>query len=524
MQVLWTKENRAENLIFVDPFTVIGIEYENEMRQWQDHLNELKSTDVSERSQKCNRIADELMHHGHAEFSNHNWSGALNFYSRALCFAKVGSIFEGIAYGNRGTCFFQMGMFRKALKDFDSATNTNCPDQFLAQIQGYRIECQKLAKQRNQHSKRTPKMKLPVDKKIPCMANVLEIKGNKEFGRYIAAKKDIDIGQTLFVSEIFASAVTTDTQAYCLTCHRTEMNFIPCIDCSNVMFCDEDCANWNTIHKTECQTSYHQIDDISVKLVIQTILVAIELFPSGYQDMVKFVERVTSDAGHDKIPKCTTDSQSKYGIFLKLTPSYKDDYLFRAYKAFTSILLIPKIKYLFDTEVKQRFLMHLIVHHTTVIPKNAFHDIDQFNMIYIFDVLSIINHSCAPNMHFKIDGKIGSCVSVRPIKKGDQVFINYLGDDVHKPTEQRQRILKEIWAFDCKCDKCDAAICDLIEYGAMKEHPSLMYVIRNYDQRQLVDNAKRFTLKKQCNKFLNQFGHMPWSTELEYVIQCFTSL
>lgn len=454
MHTLWKREGDLDSN-YVDPFAGIGIEYRNDMKHWNDELNVLKSAEMLQRSQKCNKVADELMQFGHSEYSAHHWSEAASAYSRALCFAKRGTIFEGLAYGNRGLCYFQLGLYHSALTDFDSAAQKMCPEQFLSNIQDLRVECQKLAlKKAHRMKTRTPKMKLAADKQIPCMANVLEIKGNKTFGRCVIAKKDIEVGQTIFVAETFASTVVDyeDEQphrhAYCYTCQRTEMNFIPCANCSDVMFCSEDCASYNSAHKMECQTSYHRIDDIGIKFIIQTILVAIETFPNVDQ-LIKFVESCTADRGCDQIPKSAKDARAKYGIFLKLTPAYSDAELFNAYQAFSSILLIPKIRYMFDTEAKQRFLMHLIVHHATVIPKNAFFDVavysEQHTIKYMFDILSIVNHSCAPNMHFSLKGKCGYCVTVRPIKRGDQVFINYLGDDVYMPTEQRQFRLKASW-------------------------------------------------------------------------------
>lgn len=526
MRTLWLKENHGEQSMYVDPFAIIGMDYANNFKRWEDRLNEFKSLEAAQRSKKCNNTADELLQYGHTEFSNRNWIEALNYYSRALCFAECGTFYEGLAHGNRGLCFFQLGMYQKALIDFDFAARKKCPEQFMADIQGSRVKCQKIDKNSDQIKLSIPKMKMAADKKFPCLANALEIKGNKEFGRCIVAKKDIDIGQTVCVSEAFASAVLAEKQAYCYTCQKIEMNFIPCSCCSDVMFCDEDCANWNSIHKMDCRTCYHQINDIGVKFITQSILVAIEIFPN-IESMIEMVETVTSDKGCDKIPKSSNDSISKYGIFLKLTPVFRDENLFQAYQAFTCILLIPKIRFLFDTESEQRFLMHLILHHATVIPKNAFLDLaqfsDQITVKYMFDTLSIINHSCAPNLHFTMIGKIGYCMSVRPIKKGDQVFINYLGEDVHKPTEQRQRLLKGNWNFDCQCDKCYES-CDYVPSDAFKLDPSWKYIIRNYENSHIADNQKRITLKKQCVKFLKKYGHLPWSTELEFVINCFTSL
>lgn len=526
MQILWKKEHSGENAMYVDPFTIIGIEYANDIQQWEHQLMDFKSSECALRSKKCNKIADEMMQCGHTEFSNRNFDESLNYYSQALCFAERGTFYEGLAYGNRGLTFFRMGMYQKALQDFEFASRKKCPEPFLADIQDLRVKCQKMDKNQDKPKMRIPKMKLATDKKFPCMANVLEIKGNKEFGRCVVAKKDIDIGQTVFVAEAFASAVTADKKAICYTCQKTEMNFIACTKCTDVMFCDEDCANWNSIHKMECGTCFHQINDLGVKFIIQTILVAIETFPN-VDRLIEFVEGVTSDEGCDKIPKSSIDSASKYGIFLKLTPDYKDEHIFHAYKVFTAILLIPKVKFLFDSESKQRFLMHLILHHTNVTPKNGFMDVaqfsDQFTVKYIFDVLSIINHSCAPNLYFSTIGKTGYCLTVRPIKKGDQVFINYLGEDVHMPTTQRQCELKGNWDFDCKCDKCEGTT-DTAINATMQADPALKYVIRNFELNQNWDNTKRITLKKQCTKFLKKYGHLPWTTELEFVVNCFTSL
>lgn len=549
MHTLWKKEGDTDS-IYVDPFAGIGIEYRNDMQRWNNQLNTLKSDEVLNRSTKSNKAADEWMQFGHTAFAARNWCDAANAYSRALCFAKPGTIYEGLAHGNRGLSYFQLGLYHNALVDFELAAKKMCPDQFLNDIHDLRAECQKLASKK-QHRKRAraPKMKLPADKQFPCMANVLEIKGNKDYGRCVIAKKDIEVGQTLFVAEVFASVIVNDEQqrqqpqnwhSYCYTCQRTEMNFIPCVKCSDVMFCSDDCASYNSAHKVECQTSYHHIDDIGIKFIIQSILVAIEIFPNVDQ-LIKFVESCTADRGCDVIPKSAKDSRARYGIILKLAPAYNEAHLFRAYQAFSCILLIPKVRYLFDTDLKQRFLMHLIVHHTIIMPKNAFLDVAEYShqhtVKYLFDVLSIVNHSCAPNMHFSLRGKCGYCVVVRPIKRGDQVFINYLGEDVHMPIEQRRFRLKASWDFECKCDKCDESGQQQqhgdgidsdavpVDYAAMKADPALKYVIRNYNPSQFDgDENKRNRLKKQCMKFLKSHGHLPWTAELDFVINCFVSV
>lgn len=253
---------------------------------------------------------------GHTEFRKRNWNDAVNLYSRALCFAVPGTLYEGMAHGNRALCFYHLAKYDMAIIDFDFAMRKKCPEQFLAYVYRVRAKCQKLIKKRSD-TKQIPKLGIPADKKFPCMANLLEIIRNKNFGRCVVAKRDIEIGTTVFVAEHFASAITSNNQVYCLTCQNTESNLIPCEHCSDVMFCNEDCANWDNLHKMECCTCYHQIDDITIKFIIQTVLVAIEIFAT-VENLMKFVEEVTADEGFDKIPKSSCDSTSKYGIFLKV--------------------------------------------------------------------------------------------------------------------------------------------------------------------------------------------------------------
>lgn len=449
--VFWKKESGKSDSMYADPFDSIATEY---TKMWHD---ELKSFKAVGRSQKCNVEAVKLMHFGDTAYNANNWNEALGIYNQALCFAEPESICEGLAYGNRGKCFYQLRYYHNALADFKLAILKMCPDQFLNDTHDLRANCKEQAKNRYKVKLTVPKMKLPVNTQFPCMANVLDIKYINGYGRCVIANADIGVGQTIFVAETFASVTMSDNQAHCYTCHRTDhLNFIPCPNCSDVMFCSENCANNNAIHKLDCQTIYHRIDNVDVRFVIHTVLVAIEMFPN-VDDLMEFVESCTVNRNCDEVPESANDSPSKYGVFLKLTPSHNDNSLFCAYQAYICILLMPKIKLLFDTELKQRFLMQLIAHHAITIAKNVFRDVDdvQYTIEYIFDVLSFINHACAPNMDFSITGKIGYGVSIRPIKKGEQIFISYLGDDSNSPTEERQRKIEHVWDFQCKCDKCE---------------------------------------------------------------------
>lgn len=491
---------------------------------WKEELDYLRSPETVRRSAKCDDVSERLLENGHSEYRKQNWRDALDMYNRALCFAEKDSPFEGLAYGNRAQCFFQLGMYKKAMIDCDFALKKNCPSQFVPSIEKARIDFAQLAEKQKGPKRRTPKVSLPVDKRLPCMANVLEIKRNKQFGRFVVAKRDIGVGQTVMVAEPFASATVTDKQSYCLSCQKYDVNLIPCPNCSDIMFCDEDCASWNNVHKIECGSAFHQLEDTGLKLIIQTVLIAVELFPN-IEELMKFVEDTMRNGGADKIAKTSNDQLSQYTNFLCLSPSFYPMYVIRAFNAFSFIQLIPKLKYLFDTKRKQRFLMHLMLQHASVIPKNAFYDQNthkhQLNIQHVFDILSMVNHSCVPNMRYNITDQMGYCVTVRPIKKGEQVFISYLGDDGFKALDQRQHKLRHIWGINCTCDKC-VPTTRPADITAIQSNSSLAFLQANYEKLKH-DIVKRLQLRKHCVKFLLKYGHL-WSYELEYVIECFVSL
>lgn len=109
----------------------------------------------------------------------------------------------------------------------------------------------------------------------------------------------------------------------------------------------------------------------------------------------------------------------------------------------------------------QRLLFNLAYRHVNSIAVNAFSEEIKCSAgglctrFSIFDTLCRINHSCSPNLeHFLDDDDRTYCVVARPIKKGEQVFINYVCQMEFLSTQERKKYIKENWDFDCKCQKC----------------------------------------------------------------------
>lgn len=72
--------------------------------------------------------------------------------------------------------------------------------------------------------------------------------------------------------------------------------------------------------------------------------------------------------------------------------------------------------------------------------------------IVLDPTLGHINHSCDPNAYIMMDGAKTSVRSLKPIKKGEEIYISYI--DTTNPFSRRQSELSDRWFFTCKCSKC----------------------------------------------------------------------
>ena len=77
-----------------------------------------------------------------------------------------------------------------------------------------------------------------------------------------------------------------------------------------------------------------------------------------------------------------------------------------------------------------------------------------FGTIYL--KFSNLNHSCNPNAEMtELDNEAHSkLVAIRPIAKGEEVFISYLGLPQDGSKSQRALMMRECYGFECSCSIC----------------------------------------------------------------------
>ena len=63
-----------------------------------------------------------------------------------------------------------------------------------------------------------------------------------------------------------------------------------------------------------------------------------------------------------------------------------------------------------------------------------------------------MNHSCDPNITYRVVGNELVFKTLKPIKKNEELFDSYI--DYNLPKEERQKLLLTRYGFQCKCTKC----------------------------------------------------------------------
>lgn len=72
----------------------------------------------------------------------------------------------------------------------------------------------------------------------------------------------------------------------------------------------------------------------------------------------------------------------------------------------------------------------------------------------IFPKISLLNHSCDPNIRNRFDGMNLTIYATRRIDENEEIFNCYGPNYKLMDKDERQNALKQQYCFDCKCIKC----------------------------------------------------------------------
>lgn len=96
------------------------------------------------------------------------------------------------------------------------------------------------------------------------------------------------------------------------------------------------------------------------------------------------------------------------------------------------------------------------------------------NASAVYETISRINHSCAPNSiwHFKKeDVYVKEVRAKKKIEKGMEITASYIYEEFMSRSERREK-LKRVWNFECNCKLCS------LDEDELRENEELRYKIK----------------------------------------------
>jgi len=100
------------------------------------------------------------------------------------------------------------------------------------------------------------KLSYPAHEKTPFLANCVELRENKKYGRGLFATRDLKPGDVIAVDESFVKALNRrEFHKRCTNCLEVRsMNLMPCSGCVSAMFCSKKCQDeaMEKFHQFEC--------------------------------------------------------------------------------------------------------------------------------------------------------------------------------------------------------------------------------------------------------------------------------
>ncbi|KAL6238719.1 hypothetical protein BDW75DRAFT_227751 [Aspergillus navahoensis] len=201
-----------------------------------------------------------------------------------------------------------------------------------------------------------------------------------------------------------------------------------CTGCHVVKYCDRTCQSkdWKLVHSRECA--------IFMNLKPKVL-------PINARALLRMVLRTGA--------KKNAYTQEELGLFQTLETHIDDILEKNAPQAERIALTSRAVKEYSKTDMED----DMIVAYHAKLDLNSFNlTIDDDIGIYLHPYAALINHSCDYNAVVGFDGSEFFVKAIRPIAKGEQIFISYV--DTTYPTRTRQKELRERYFFTCKCAKC----------------------------------------------------------------------
>lgn len=196
-------------------------------------------------SKSASRSA-KLRVEGNEFYSQRKFFNAIVKYNESLCFAEHGSENLGLTYANRSAVYFEMKLYEKSLKNIEHARQNCYPKENFIVLEKREEKCRDFLKTQKEKSAFEPwkffKLSYPPNKKLPFVAECLEVKINEKYGRHVITNAALNVGDIVVIEKPFCSILLSQSKLYnipesnifqrCSGCLKeNSLDLIPCSSC-----------------------------------------------------------------------------------------------------------------------------------------------------------------------------------------------------------------------------------------------------------------------------------------------------
>lgn len=414
---------------------------------------------------KSNDISTHYRCLGNIYYQQNDFFKAFQYYNVSLTNAPYNSENYCTAISNRSIVLYKLKKYKESLKDVEYVLSLDCPEKLLEKLNTRKNMCIKALAGEPKYTNKMEKveslvtMKGPCDPTYVCASSKLEVVYSDEMGRHVCAKEDINVGEVLVIEDPYFTLLLKSQYLLCCSyCLLSNLNLLPCNNCCFAMYCSEECKvrALKEYHSVECDLMATLFKMEFTKLELSALRTVIKA-RNDHADWKSLFETIkeadanmnTKHQGQVKVgDKWLYDSKYYTSIHTLATNVEKRSISDIFQKAISAAVFLRflKLNTTFlqcDNNEEQdeifKCVAGLLLLHLMTVPTNM-HGIStnvmNENGLLLSDVsvasgayafLSLINHSCAPNVvRFSKEGEgIMTLFALRPIKKGMQIFDNY---------------------------------------------------------------------------------------------------
>lgn len=473
---------------------------------------------------KNNKKARKIREDANVKFQNRDYISAFCEYNKSVMTAKIDSKDYVLAVANRSAALYYLEEYEDCIHDIHQALDKKYPTELAYKLYEREVKCLKLIGKTSQAKLKfnefllhLSRALLPKEKKknielqikrllnetnkketnnkfnlikllggpnknIPALSKFVKMKYSESMGRCLVVSSDINPGDVLAIEKPYAGVLRQESYEHnCHNCFKRCLSGIPCLKCTQVIYCNEICREKSYVngHKYECSMfstfinwpSMGHMEHLSLYIFLKSVC---NLGLEKYIATVCALNAETTDPmmrGFNNGKYLSDQFCSVYtleGNETKRTVS--DLFLRHCYAAvMVSIMTIAGLQIPnHQLGTVGESLVHIIcavssnAHGITQPPNRKTWSLDLVNdnrfmpvASLLMPVLSLLNHHCDPNVvRHNYNGTI-VLTAIQPISKDSQLFDNYGLLYATHPKKKRHQILKNQYCFRCECFPCE---------------------------------------------------------------------